>query len=88
MRTPNTIHKLRDARRKNNATVFNAYDPPMMVCPMELLTNLYQTGTRLKEVSMEKDTCTFKQLLSDASIVERFAIPILGENRTTSFGET
>lgn len=88
MRALNSICRVRQNKRMRNHVFFSAFDPPMKVCPTELLTNLGQVGTRLQEISMDRESFTLHSLLCDASIMERYAILIMGENKTTGFGKT
>ena len=87
MRCLPTIHKLKDIDRVNNMLI-NAFNPKTLVCPMELLINMGQEGYRLKEVEMRNEVYTLRQLLTNAEIMSRYTILILGANGTTGFGKT
>ena len=87
MRCLSTIHKLKDMDRVNN-TLINAFNPKTLVCPMELLINMGQEGYRLKEVEMHNEVYSLRQLLTNAEIMSRYTILILGANGTTGFGKT
>jgi hypothetical protein len=67
---------------------FNAFDVPFPVIPLEMLVNLGQQGTRLQEVELTNNLYTLDDILTDASIMERYAILLLGANTTTGFGKT
>ena len=87
MRCLSTIHKLKDIDRVNNMMI-NAFNPKTLVCPMELLINMGQEGCRLKEVEMHNEVYSLRQLLTNAEIMSRYTILILGANGTTGFGKT
>jgi len=81
--------KVKEMRsRGSQGLVFNAYDPPFPVVPLEFLTGLQQRGTRLQEVTRKTEHLTLFDLLADAGRLEKHGALILGANSTTGFGKT
>ena len=87
-----TLRKER-SMKAGRCEILNAFDyhktpPALIVCPLELLTGFDQIGKRLKEINLTEDSYSFRQLLTDINIMDRFSIVVLGSNRTTGWGKT
>ena len=74
--------------RSAGSMLFNAYDPPFKVCPLDMLINMDQQGTRLKEVVMAEETFALRDPFRKASILENYSVILLGACATTGFGKT
>jgi hypothetical protein len=80
------IRQINDAA--TGSMLFNAYDPPFKICPLDKFINMSQVGTRLKEVVMTEETYLLKDLFRRSSLLQNYAIILLGASTTTGFGKT
>ena len=80
------IRQINDAA--SGSLLFNAYDPPFKVCPLDKFINMCQVGTRLKEVALTEETYTLRDLFCRSSLLQNFAVILLGATATTGFGKT
>ena len=71
-----------------NAYTYQEDNPNMKICPLQLLRNLNQTGSRLKPVDLVEETFSLRQVLSDRKVAQKTGILLLGGNKTTGFGKT
>ena len=82
------VRALRD--RVGRELVFDAYTPPstIKVPPLEHIMNLDLKGHRLQEVTKKREYHSLKDVFTNASLMSRYAILILGANQTTGFGKS
>ena len=85
--------KMKELQRASKCEIVNAYtyqedNPNMKICPLQLLRNLYQTGSRLRAVDLVEETFSLRQVLSDRRVAQQTGILLLGGNKTTGFGKT
>ena len=82
------VRALRD--RLGRELVFDAYSPPpsVKVPPLEHIMNLDLQGRRLQEVTRQWEYYTLKDVFTNASLLNRYAVLILGANQTTGFGKS
>ena len=68
--------------------VFNAFEPPIPIVPLEMLTNLAEhQGKRFSEVSQTTETCHLQDLFTNPPM-HKYGILILGSPDTTGFGKS
>ncbi len=87
------IIKMKELQRASRCEIVNAYtyqedNPNMKICPLQLLRNMNQTGTRLRAVDLVEETFTLRQVMSDRKVAQQTGILLLGGNKTTGFGKT
>ncbi len=87
------ILKMKELQRASKCEIVNAYtyqedNPNMKICPLQLLRNLNQTGSRLRAVDLVEETFSLRQVLSDRRVAQQTGILLLGGNKTTGFGKT
>jgi hypothetical protein len=92
MRCFTSLMKTRDSRGMR-CEIINAYkykksQPSLLICPLQLLQGFEQQGVRLKEVSLANQLYTFRQLLADPDILQRYSVIVLGDDKTTGWGKT
>ena len=80
------IRQITDAAA--GSLLFNAYDPPFKICPLDKFINMNQVGTRLKEVVMTEEAFSLKDLFRRSSILQNYSVILLGATTTTGFGKT
>ena len=80
------IRQITDAA--SGSMLFNAYDPPFRICPLDKFMNMDQVGVRLKEIVMTEETYLLRDLFRRSSILQNFGIILLGATTTTGFGKT
>ena len=72
----------------SSGLVFNAYRPPFPIVPLNHIINIDQQGTKLVEQTRTTEHHTLWDLLSNCTILSRYAALILGADSTTGFGKT
>ena len=79
---------MRELTNKNTPMIFNAFEPPIPIVPLEMLTNLMEhQGTRFSEVSQTTETCNLQGLFTNP-LMHKYGILILGSPDTTGFGKS
>ena len=87
LRSFKTLMETLERENRINGIRFNAYKPTMEIVPANMLINLDQKGTRLKEVKLELETFSLRSLFNNPWALKR-GIVILGPPNTTGFGKT
>ena len=87
LRCYKTLMEVRERENRRNGICFNAYKPTMDIIPANMMVNLDQKGTRLKEVDLTLETYSLKDLF-DRPLAMKHGIVILGPPETTGFGKT
>ena len=87
LRSFKTLMEARELENRRNGCSFNAYKPTMDIIPANMLINLDQKGSRLKEVALTKETYTLAELWTKP-LAMKYGIVIIGPPATTGFGKT
>ena len=85
------INKVRDLNdRVGKELVFNAFAPPstIKIPPLENIIDMDLQGCRLQEVSGQYEFYTLREVFSRSSLLNRYAVLILGANKTTGYGKS
>jgi hypothetical protein len=91
MRSLPQVMKIREIRERGGLQLlFSAYDHPstLKVPPLTELINLDLVGHRLQEISMQYEHWTLRNLFERADLMSKYAVLILGSNRTTGYGKS
>jgi hypothetical protein len=88
LRVYKDILLMRELNNRNTPKIFNAFEPPIPIVPLEMLTNLTEhQGTRFSEVSQTTETCNLQDLYIKP-LMHESGILILGSPVTTGVSKS